>query len=83
MSTETATQFLDELTRNPSWRVDLQSTGTPNDKSVLDFALTKDFVFTDKDLKSALADYPDNPTIDQLRERLRVAKSSRSAQSGR
>jgi len=82
MSTETATQFLDELARNPSWRVDLQTVGIQNDKSVLDFALTKDFVFTDKELKSALAEYPDSAIVNQLRDRLRVSRTKNSAQTG-
>ena len=72
MSIESATQFLDRLSNDPSLRVQLQNAGTPSVKTVMDFALNEGLVFTEGDLKSALAKYPDSPMIEQLRDRLRV-----------
>jgi hypothetical protein len=77
MSAENAIQFLDRLSNDPSLRTQLTSGGISNAQTVMDFALTKDYVFTENELKEALASYPDNPTVDQLRDRLKVAKAAR------
>ena len=47
-------------------------------QATMDFALTKGFVFTEPDLRAAVATFPDNPTIDQLRDTWKVAKGARS-----
>lgn len=75
MSVENATQFLDRLSNDPSLRTQLQSAGVSNAQTVMDFALTKDYVFTANELTEALAKYPDNPTVNQLRDRLKVSKA--------
>ena len=79
MSAENAMQFLDQLSSDPSLRTQLQSAGIPSAQTVMDFALAKDYVFTENELKEALAKYPDNPTVDHLRERLKVTKTARMA----
>ena len=72
MSVESATQFLNELSNDPALRVKLQSEGTLTAQAIMDFALIKGYVFTQDELKTALAKYPGNPTVEQLRDRLRV-----------
>lgn len=69
-----ARTFLENLTRDASLRAQLIATGAADVNTVADFAFAKGFVFTEQDLKSTLADFPDNTIIDQLRERLKVAK---------
>jgi hypothetical protein len=72
MDTQNVTQFLDRLSSDASFRAQLYAINSNKITDVLDFAFSKDFVFTEKDLKSALATYAPNPTIDQLRQQLKV-----------
>ena len=55
MSAENATQFLDRLSNDPSLRMQLQSAGVTNAQTVMDFALTKDYAFTEKELKECVS----------------------------
>ena len=48
---------------------------------ILDCALSKGFVFTEDDLRSALKDFPENRAADKLRTKLNIQAQSRPAQS--
>ncbi len=72
MSVESATQFLDQLRNDPALRVQMLSEGSLSAQTIMDFAFTKGYVFTTDELKTALAKHPTNPTIEQLRDRLRI-----------
>lgn len=79
MVAEDGKLFLENLTKDASLRAQLMSTGAANVNSVADFALSKGFVFTENDLKSAIADFPSDPFIDQLREQLKLPKAAHTS----
>ena len=77
MVANNATQFLERLTNDSAFRAEFKTSAAGKVPTILDFALAKGFVFTEQDLKSALASSPSNPTLDQLREQLKVTKAVR------
>lgn len=72
MSVESATQFLEQLSNDPTLRIQLQSEGTMTAQAIMDFAFTKGYVFTQDELKTALMKHPANPTVEMLRDKLRI-----------
>ncbi len=54
MAAENAKQFLERLANNASLRAQFRSAGSATLNATMDFALSKGFVFTEQDLKSAL-----------------------------
>jgi hypothetical protein len=79
MAGENATQFLERLSNDASFRAELQTINTGKITDIMDFALSKDFVFTEQDLRQALANFQDSPIIEKLRTQLKVAKAARTA----
>ncbi len=78
MAATDAQRFLERLMEDASLRAELRSAGAATVDNIADFALVKGFVFTQQDLKSALASFPDSPFTDQLRERLKISKVAHS-----
>ncbi len=78
MAADNANRFLDRLSNDVALRAEFK-TVAGNVSAILDFALAKGYIFTEQDLKSALAKFPDNPTIDTLRNQLKVAKATGTA----
>ena len=67
-----AKRFLETLTQDGSLRAKLASASVENLDAVTDFAMTLGYAFTVEDLKSALQSFPENPYLDQMRERWKV-----------
>ncbi len=74
MSPTDAQLFLESLAGDTSLRAQLLATGIASADIIVDFALNIGYVISEKDLKEALATFPDSAIIEQLRERLKVAK---------
>ncbi len=82
MAGEAAQQFLDKLSSDVALRGQYRTLGATSVHDILDFALSKDYVFTESDLRAALKDYPENMVIDQMCEMLKIPRGKRSAQTG-
>ena len=78
MPADNAYQFLERVANDASLRAQFRSAGSATIQATMDFALTKGFVFTEQDLRAAVATFPDNTTIDQLRDTWKIAKGARS-----
>ena len=78
-ATENVNRFLERLSNDTGFRAEYKMLPAGNISALMDFALTKGYVFTEPDLKKALANYPSNPTIDQLRDQLKVSKGTAPA----
>lgn len=81
MAAENAKQFLERLTVDSAFRANLQSMATGSIDAMVDFAMSKGVVFTAPELKAALAEFPDNPTINKIRNQLKIARITGPAQS--
>ena len=79
MSSENARRFLEHLSADASFRAKFQTLGATKAMDVVDFAATANYIFTESDLKSALQDFPENPVINQLRDKLQISKGRRPA----
>ncbi len=78
MSARDAQLFLEGLAGDASLRAQLLSMGIVDAESIADFALSKGYVITGEDLKSALSTFPPSAVIDLLRERLKMPKGVHS-----
>ena len=78
-ATENVKRFLERLSTDTGFRAEYKMLPAGNISALMDFAMTKGYVFTEKDLKSALANFPGNPTVDLLRDQLKVSKGSAHA----
>ncbi len=74
MSAKEAQMFLESLVGDTSLRAQLLATGIASADIIVDFALNIGYVISEKDLKEALATFPDSAIIEQLRERLKLSK---------
>lgn len=74
MAKEHAQRFLDDLCNNASLRAQYNSTGAANADAIMDYALSKGYVFSENDLREALNDYPEQYVLDQMREKLKMPK---------
>jgi predicted ribosomally synthesized peptide with nif11-like leader len=81
MAVENAKQFLERLTVDSAFRANLQSVAPGSIDAMMDYAMTKGFVFTAPELKAALAEFPDNPAINKIRDQLKIARITRSAKN--
>lgn len=72
MTVQTAQAFLEHLSSDASSRAQLQTIGLANANAILDFALTKDYVFTEGELRTALTDFPPSVTINKMRDSLKI-----------
>jgi predicted ribosomally synthesized peptide with nif11-like leader len=79
MAAENANRFLERLSTDSAFRAEFKTVAAGNVSAILDFGLAKGYIFTDQELKSALANFPDNPTIETLRSQLKVAKARNAA----
>ena len=73
MTVETAQQFLERLANDASFRAQLQATGLANVNTILDYATTKGFVFTEGELRTRLKDFPESPVINHMRDMLKIS----------
>lgn len=74
-----ANRFLERLSNDTPFRAEFKTQAAGGVSAILDFGLAKGFIFTGEQLKSALAKYPDNPTIDVLRTQLKIARGTGTA----
>jgi hypothetical protein len=81
MAAKNVNQFLEQLLEDSAFRAAFRASASGKVDAILDFALSKGFTFSEKELMSALASFPSNPTIDHLRDQLKVAKAARPAPS--
>ncbi|HLY27189.1 MAG TPA: Nif11-like leader peptide family natural product precursor [Aggregatilineales bacterium] len=81
MATEDAKRFLDNISNDPSMRAQFRANAAQNVDTALDFAFTHGYVFTESELRAALSDYPDQPVIDELRSKFKIARTDRPAQT--
>jgi hypothetical protein len=81
MAVDNARQFLDTLCNDASIRAQFNSTGAANINTIMDFGMSKGFVFSEKDLREALQEYPEHYVVDQMRERLKVQRTRPAAQT--
>lgn len=73
MAAEQAKQFLQTISNDASIRAQIRSVATIND--IMDFALSRGFVFTEEDLKTALKEFPENIAVDKLRDTLKIPRA--------
>ena len=81
MAAESAKQFLERLTVDSAFRANLQAVAPGSIDAMMDFAMTKGYVFTAPELRKALEEYPDNPMINKIRDQLKIARITRPAKS--
>ena len=79
MAAENAREFLDRLATEASFRAGLQAMGVTKVTTIMDFALSKGYVFSERDLRDALAEYPDNPAVNQMRDQLKIPYAARTS----
>lgn len=73
MTVQTAQQFLERLSSDASFRAQLQATGIANANAILDYAMSKGFVFTESELRTVLKDFPASAVINQMRDKLKIS----------
>jgi Nif11 domain len=81
MAVENANQFLERLTVDSAFRANLQSVATGSIDAIIDYAMTKGIVFTAPEFKAALAQFPDHPAINKIRDQLKIVRITRPAES--
>ena len=79
MAANDADRFLDRLSNDTPFRAEFKTQAAGGVSAILDFAMARGFIFTEDQLKTALANFPDNPTIDALRTQLKVSKGAGAA----
>jgi hypothetical protein len=79
MAKEHAQQFLDDLCNNASLRAQYNASGAANADAIMDFALSKGYVFSENDLRQALNDYPEQYVLDQIRDKLKMPRGRPAA----
>jgi hypothetical protein len=70
MAKQDAEKFLQFLSSDIGCQTQLLTVDTVD--GVLDYAMTKGYVFTQDDLKAALKDYPEDRAVDKLRTKLKM-----------
>ncbi len=78
MAKEDAKQFLDNISNDPSLRAQFRSTGSDNVDAAMDFALSQGYVFTESELRAVLTEYPDQPFINELKDKLKISRTAQS-----
>ena len=63
MAANNASQFLERLSDDSSFRAEFRTSAGGKVNAILDFTLSKGFSFTEPELKAALAIFASNPTI--------------------
>jgi len=79
MAKQDAEKFLQFLSSDVGAQTQLLTLDTVD--GIVDYALTKGFVFTEDELKAALKNFPENRAVERLRTKLKMPV--RPAESGR
>jgi len=81
MAESGAKQFLEQLCNDVSLRAQYRTSGATKANEIMDFALSKGYIFTEAELRETLKDFPEHMAIDQMCEALKIPRNRQSAQS--
>ncbi len=81
MAKEDAKRFLDNISNDPSLRAQFRANGADNVDTAMDFALSQGYVFTESELRAALTEYPDQPVVNELRDKLKISRTAGPART--
>jgi hypothetical protein len=81
MGKDNARRFLEQLCHDAAFRAEYRASGTGSPVDILDYALTKGFVFTMSELREALLHFPSYFVIYQLCDVLKVPRQRQVAQT--
>jgi hypothetical protein len=81
MGKDNARQFLEQLCHDAAFRAEYRTSGTGSPVDIMDYALTKGFVFTMSELREALLNFPSYFVICQMCDVLRVPRQRQVART--
>jgi hypothetical protein len=81
MGKDNARQFLEQLCHDAAFRAEYRASGTGSPVDILDYALTKGFVFTMAELREVLLNFPSYFVIYQMCDLLKVPQKRQVART--